>query len=100
MAVFFEHLMLLSWAGRPLSKCANQLGKRLTVGLIAKAFTKLHRLQIRHRGAEARNIHCDRGPMIVDFQRAGALQSPASRFEQPRIAKPEEEARDATEARE
>ncbi len=66
----FEHFLFLSWAGRPLSKCLNQIDKILAVGQLTEAFTELHQLQIRHGDAEIRNILYDGGLMIVDFERA------------------------------
>ncbi len=68
----YEHFILLSWAGRPLSKCINpiQIGKTIAVNQITKAFTELHRLGVCHRDAEMRNILYDQGFMIVDFERA------------------------------
>jgi len=66
----FKHFLLLSWAGRPLSQCIDQIDKTLAIGAITTAFTGLHRLRILHGDAEARNILYDQGPMIVDFERA------------------------------
>ncbi|KAH8759304.1 hypothetical protein F5883DRAFT_426690, partial [Diaporthe sp. PMI_573] len=66
----FEHFLLLSWAGRSLSKSIDQIDKTLAIDAITAAYTGLHRLRILHGDAEARNILYDRGPMIVDFERA------------------------------
>ena len=66
----FEHFLLLSWAGRPLFKCVGQISEGPVIAAIARAFANIHRLQILHGDAEARNILYDRGPMIVDFERA------------------------------
>jgi len=43
-----EHFLLLSWAGSPLSKCTDQLDKRLAIEVITKIVTKLHTLHILH----------------------------------------------------
>ncbi|KAH8743688.1 hypothetical protein F5883DRAFT_380762, partial [Diaporthe sp. PMI_573] len=69
----FEHFLLLSWAGRPLSKCTDQLDKRLAIEAITKIVTKLHTLHILHGDAEPRNIlynSADDTLMITDFERA------------------------------
>jgi len=69
----FEHFLLLSWAGRPLSKCINQIDKILATDAITGAFTGLHRLHVLHGDAEPRNILYDaisRSFMVTDFERA------------------------------
>ena len=67
----FQYFLLLSWAGRPLSKYIDQIDKTRTIRAITTAFTRLHRMGILHGDAEARNLLlCDGGPMIVDFEGA------------------------------
>ncbi|KAK3361655.1 hypothetical protein B0T24DRAFT_112663 [Lasiosphaeria ovina] len=66
----FEHFLLLSWAGQPLSRCINQVDKAVAVDAITRAYTELHRLGVHHRDAETRNILCDQSLMIIDFERA------------------------------
>lgn len=69
----FEHFLLLSWAGRPLSMCVDEVNKTLVVDLATKAYTELHQLEILHGDAEPRNILCDvisGNLMIADFERA------------------------------
>ncbi|KAK0630868.1 hypothetical protein B0T17DRAFT_607648 [Bombardia bombarda] len=66
----FRHLLLLSWGGRPLPYCTNQIDKTRVIAAVSAAFTSLHRLQVLHGDAEARNITYDKGPMIVDLERA------------------------------
>ncbi|KAI1407697.1 hypothetical protein F5Y13DRAFT_123197 [Hypoxylon sp. FL1857] len=67
----FKHFLLLSWAGRPLSRCIDVVGKTVAIDLTASAYAELHRLRILHRDAEPRNILYDSGNlMIIDFERA------------------------------
>ncbi|KND88093.1 hypothetical protein TOPH_07342, partial [Tolypocladium ophioglossoides CBS 100239] len=69
----FEHFMFLSWAGRPLFECHNQIGKRAIVDAVTTAFTELHKLRVFHHDGKPRNILCDGGSgrvMIVDLERA------------------------------
>ncbi|KAK0616010.1 hypothetical protein B0T17DRAFT_496688 [Bombardia bombarda] len=66
----FRHLLLLSWAGRPLPHCTDQIDKTRVIAAVSAAFASLHRLQVLHGDAEARNITYDKGPMIVDLERA------------------------------
>ncbi|KAK3933899.1 hypothetical protein QBC46DRAFT_462886 [Diplogelasinospora grovesii] len=66
----FKHLLLLSWAGRPLLERVGQISEAPVVDAVSRAFTSLHRLQVLHGDAEARNITYDKGPMIVDLERA------------------------------
>ncbi|KAH8878691.1 hypothetical protein GQ53DRAFT_756531 [Thozetella sp. PMI_491] len=69
----FEHFLLLSWAGRPLSKCIDVVNKTLAINLTTRAYTELHRLRILHRDAEPRNILYDvmsGNLMVTDFERA------------------------------
>ncbi len=69
----FKHFMLLSWAGRPVSRCIDQIDKTLTVDAITRAFTELHRLRILHGDAEPRNILYDTisgNFTVIDFERA------------------------------
>jgi hypothetical protein len=44
----FEHFLLLSWAGQPLSKCIDQIDKTLAINAITAALTGLHQLRILH----------------------------------------------------
>ena len=69
----FEHFLLLSWAGQPLSRCIDGLDKTRAVDLATKAYAELHRLQVLHVDAEPRNILYDaiNGTlMVIDFERA------------------------------
>ncbi|KAK0618388.1 hypothetical protein B0T17DRAFT_592179 [Bombardia bombarda] len=66
----FRHLLLLSWGGRPLPYCTDQIDKTRVIAAVSAAFASLHRLQVLHGDAEARNITYDKGPMIVDLERA------------------------------
>lgn len=69
----FEHFLLLSWAGQPLSRCIDGLDKTRAIDLATKAYTELHRLQVLHIDAEPRNIVYDAvsgSIMVVDFERA------------------------------
>ncbi|KAF2241424.1 hypothetical protein BU26DRAFT_525246 [Trematosphaeria pertusa] len=66
----FRHFLLLSWAGKPLHRCTDQIDKTRVIAAVATAFTSLHRLQVLHGDAELRNITYDEGPMIVDLERA------------------------------
>ncbi|KAL2129652.1 hypothetical protein VTI74DRAFT_7486 [Chaetomium olivicolor] len=69
----FKHFLLLSWAGRPLSKCIDGISKTRAIYLTNKAYTELHRLQVLHLDAEPRNILYDAISgtlMVIDFERA------------------------------
>ncbi|KAK8093313.1 serine/threonine protein kinase [Apiospora kogelbergensis] len=69
----YNHLMLLSWGGRPLLGCVDQVDKQTVIAGVASAFAALHRLGVLHRDAEARNILFDAPTgrvMVVDFERA------------------------------
>ncbi|KAK8872288.1 serine/threonine protein kinase [Apiospora arundinis] len=69
----YKHLMLLSWGGRPLLGCVDQVDKQTVIAGVASAFAALHRLGVLHRDAEARNILFDAPTgrvMVVDFERA------------------------------
>ncbi|KAL2015081.1 hypothetical protein VTK56DRAFT_6331 [Thermocarpiscus australiensis] len=69
----FEHLLLLSWAGRPLSRCIDGINKTTAIDLATKAYSELHRLQVLHVDAELRNLlyDADSGTlMVIDFERA------------------------------
>ncbi len=69
----FEHFLLLSWAGRPLSRCMDQIDEPLAIRAITTALTGLHRLRILHGDAEPRNMLFDAtsgGLMVIDFERA------------------------------
>ncbi|KAF2453121.1 hypothetical protein BDY21DRAFT_357348 [Lineolata rhizophorae] len=69
----FEHFMFLSWAGRPVFKCINQLSQPGVVDAVTTAFKELHTLGVLHCDAEPRNIlyDADRSNlMVVDFERA------------------------------
>jgi len=71
--VAFRTFLLLSWAGRPILACLQQIDKGLIVMQARTALTELHRLRIMHRDVEVRNILYDasRGTvMIVDLERA------------------------------
>ena len=68
-----EHFLLLSWAGRPLSWCIDQINKNLATTAIQNAFTKIHQLRVLHGDAEPRNILYDkvnRTFMVTDFGEA------------------------------
>ena len=65
--------MFLSWAGKPLFRCLNQVGKADAVNAVAAAFEELHQLRVLHGDAESRNVLYDSSSsqlMIVDFERA------------------------------
>jgi hypothetical protein len=69
----YEHFMLLSWAGRPLLECINQVSKAGIINGIAIAFQAVHKLRILHRDAKPRNMLYDtnsKSVMLVDFERA------------------------------
>ena len=66
----FKHLLLLSWAGRPLLERVGEINEAPLIAAVARAFTSLHQLQVLHGDAEARNITYDGAPMIVDLERA------------------------------
>jgi hypothetical protein len=42
----FEHFLLLSWAGRPLSRCIDEINKTFAIDLTTKAYAELHWLQV------------------------------------------------------
>ena len=69
-----KHLLLLSWAGWPLSRCnIDQTNKKLAIPAIQNAFTKIHQLSVLHNDAEPRNILYDtvkRTFMVADFGEA------------------------------
>jgi serine/threonine protein kinase len=69
----YVHFLFLSWAGRPLFECINQIDKASVVNAVTTAFTELHKLRVLHCDAEPRNILYDvysDNLMIVDFERA------------------------------
>ncbi|KAL2177078.1 uncharacterized protein P884DRAFT_259892 [Thermothelomyces heterothallicus CBS 202.75] len=69
----FEHFLLLSWAGQPLSKYVDKITKSSVIHLTTKAYTELHRLRVLHCDAEPRNLLYDASNdrvMVVDFERA------------------------------
>jgi hypothetical protein len=69
----FVYLLFLSWAGRPLFECANQVNNTRVVDAVTLAFTELHRLRVLQCDAEPRNILYDAHSsnlMIVDFEQA------------------------------
>ena len=69
----YMHFMFLSWAGRPLFDCDDQINKLDAVKAVGTIFKAVHRLRILHRDAEPRNILCDTNSgnlMVVDFERA------------------------------
>ncbi|AEO55539.1 hypothetical protein MYCTH_2299494 [Thermothelomyces thermophilus ATCC 42464] len=69
----FEHFLLLSWAGQPLSKYVDKITKSSAIHLTTKAYTELHRLHVLHCDAEPRNLLYDASNdrvMVVDFERA------------------------------
>ena len=69
----YIHFMLLSWAGKPLFDCYKQTTKASLLEGATKAIKQLHRFQVLHHDAEARNMlyNTDTGNlMIVDFERA------------------------------
>ncbi|RYP56570.1 hypothetical protein DL771_011749 [Monosporascus sp. 5C6A] len=75
----FEHFLFLSWAGRPLFECTDQIGKPDILHTVTTAYAALHRLCVLHRDAELRNILYDVGSgrlMVVDFERAQILNRP------------------------
>ena len=73
MAVFFSTSSFLVGPGQPLFKCKGEIDAPLAIDQITRAFAELHRLQIRHGDAAARNILYVRGPMVVDFREDGNL---------------------------
>ena len=69
----FQHFLFLSWAGRPLLRCASQVNKAGLVDTVTIALKELHRLRILHRDAELRNFVYDLNTdkiMLLDFERA------------------------------
>ncbi|KAK3899972.1 hypothetical protein C8A05DRAFT_46078 [Staphylotrichum tortipilum] len=69
----FEYFLLLSWAGRPLSRCIEEISKTFAIDQTTRAYAELHRLQVLHADAEPRNILYDATSetlMITDFERA------------------------------
>ncbi|KAL2256136.1 hypothetical protein VTK26DRAFT_2138 [Humicola hyalothermophila] len=69
----FKHFLLLSWAGRPLSRCIDGINKTTAINLATKAYSELHQLQVLHVDAELRNLlyDADSGTlMAIDFERA------------------------------
>ncbi|KAK3371617.1 hypothetical protein B0T24DRAFT_503372, partial [Lasiosphaeria ovina] len=66
----FDHVLLLSWAGRPLSRCIDQVNKVAAMDATVRAYTEIHRLGVRHEDAELRNIMYDGNFMVIDFERA------------------------------
>jgi hypothetical protein len=69
----YVHFLFLSWAGRPLLECINQVDKAGVVNAVTMAFTELHKLRVLHCDAEPRNILYDASSgnlMVVDFERA------------------------------
>jgi hypothetical protein len=69
----YVHFLFLSWAGRPLFDCINQVDKAGVIRAVTTAFTELHRLHVLHCDAEPRNILYNAysgNLMIVDFERA------------------------------
>ncbi|KAK1657518.1 hypothetical protein BDP55DRAFT_567084 [Colletotrichum godetiae] len=69
----YEHVLFLSWAGRPLFDSANQAIRADVVNVVAKAYKDLHKLGILHGDAEPRNVLRDTvsgNIMVVDFERA------------------------------
>ncbi|KAL5884475.1 hypothetical protein ACKVWC_003441 [Pyricularia oryzae] len=66
----YEYFLFLSWAGDPLSRVAS-IDRSVAAASISKAFAELHRLDVLHGDAEARNILLSgHHPMVVDFERA------------------------------
>ncbi|KAH9436304.1 hypothetical protein MCOR02_005208 [Pyricularia oryzae] len=67
----YKHILLLSWAGMPLSSSGGAVDKPFGIASISKAIAAIHRFGVLHGDAEARNILVDRHhPMVVDFERA------------------------------
>ncbi|KAI1846941.1 hypothetical protein JX265_014015 [Neoarthrinium moseri] len=69
----YEHLLFLSWAGRSVSHCLNQLGHTLISTGIAGSYTKVHNLGIIQNDAALRNFLYDERNgkfMLADFERA------------------------------
>ncbi|KAL1845632.1 hypothetical protein Daus18300_014487 [Diaporthe australafricana] len=66
----FNHVLLLSWAGQPLSRCIDQVNKVTAMDAITMAYTEIHRLGVRHDDAELRNVMYDGNFMVIDFERA------------------------------
>ncbi|RYP39191.1 hypothetical protein DL768_010731 [Monosporascus sp. mg162] len=72
----FKHFLFLSWAGRPLFECTDQISKPDILYRVTAAYMALHRLCVLHSDAELRNILYDVGKgrlMVVDFERAQIL---------------------------
>lgn len=95
----FEHFLLLSWAGRPLPKCIDQLDKTVAVDAVTKAYTEIHRLGGCQRDAEVRNVLYDGNIVVVDFERAEVRSRQPLRPGQPERPRPEEEEGTAAETR-
>lgn len=66
----FNHVLLLSWAGQPLSRCIEQVNRVAAMDAIAKAYTEIHRLGVRRDDAELRHIMYDGNFIVIDFERA------------------------------
>ena len=69
----YMHFMFLSWGGRPLFDCVDQVNQADVVKAVTTTFKELHKLRVLHCDAEPRNILYDTTSgklMIVDFERA------------------------------
>jgi hypothetical protein len=69
----YKHLLLLSWAGPPLSRCIDQISERPAITATTEAFARLHQLRVLHGDAEPRNLLHDASSgtiMVTDFERS------------------------------
>ncbi|PKS11157.1 hypothetical protein jhhlp_002918 [Lomentospora prolificans] len=70
----YNHFMLLSWAGRPLFNCINQIPQAdEPIKEVTKIFNAIHQLGVLHHDVAVRNILYDadrRTFVVVDFERA------------------------------
>ncbi|KAI1736671.1 hypothetical protein F4680DRAFT_451761 [Xylaria scruposa] len=74
----FEHLLFLSFAGKPLFGLPSQADKTSVVAAVDRAFQAIHKSCVIHRDAEPRNIlynACHGDIMIVDFERSLVVPS-------------------------
>ena len=73
----YKHLMLLSWGGRPLFRCVDEIEEAVAIDQTTEALAAMHGFGICHRDAEPRNILYDRGGfMLVDFERSEFCSPP------------------------
>ncbi|KAK0701162.1 hypothetical protein B0T21DRAFT_379291 [Apiosordaria backusii] len=67
----YTDFLFLSWAGRPIFTCREQINKPDVCKAVAAIFKAMHELDVLHCDAEPRNILYDDGiVMAVDFERS------------------------------